>query len=166
MVDPGLREEMVEYVVGHVLRYHLSTDQLWKNKKEARGEWNPFPQPLARQRRIGILGLGELGSSCADALLSLNFEVLGWSRTPKDKKRSPLLPRRRRAGRGLAQNGYPGFAAPRHPANTRHNQPRFAGQVQAWGLHRQRGTRECHRRRRPDRGVENRSRRGCYAGRL
>jgi glyoxylate/hydroxypyruvate reductase len=88
MVDPGLREGMVEYVVGHVLRYHLMMDNLWK-KKQA-GEWIQSDSgesmlPLARQRTVGILGLGELGGSCADALAKLNFKVCGWSRSPKER---------------------------------------------------------------------------------
>ena len=41
--------------------------------------------PLARQRTVGILGLGELGGSCADALTELNFQVYGWSRTEKQQ---------------------------------------------------------------------------------
>eukprot|EP00977_Amphora_coffeiformis_P024836 scaffold17318_cov169-Amphora_coffeaeformis.AAC.3 len=81
MVDPGLREGMVEYVVGHVLRYHLSTDQLWEQKRA--GEWQPRGMPLARQKTVGILGLGELGSSCANALVGLNFQVFGWTRSTK-----------------------------------------------------------------------------------
>ena len=85
MVDPVLREGMVEYVVGHVMRYHLSMDQL-KEKQKA-GEWAQgfFFMPLARQRTVGILGLGELGGSCADALSSLNFRIYGWSRTKKER---------------------------------------------------------------------------------
>jgi glyoxylate/hydroxypyruvate reductase len=88
MVDPGLREGMVEYVVGHVLRYHLLMDTLWKKKHQ--GEWmqsdsGEYMLPLARQRTVGILGLGELGGSCADALAKLNFKVCGWSRSPKER---------------------------------------------------------------------------------
>jgi len=81
MVDPGLREGMVEYVVGHVLRHHLSMDQMWEQKRA--GVWQPRGMPLARQKKIGILGLGELGSSCANALMRLNFQLLGWSRSAK-----------------------------------------------------------------------------------
>lgn len=80
MVDPGLREGMVEYVVGHVMRYHLSMDQL---KEWAQGS---ILTPLARQRIVGILGLGELGGSCADALSSLNFRIYGWSRSKKERE--------------------------------------------------------------------------------
>ncbi|MCG6901564.1 MAG: NAD(P)-binding domain-containing protein, partial [Rhodobacter sp.] len=45
--------------------------------------WRPKAPPLARNRTVGILGLGELGSACARALTALNFNVIGYSRTPK-----------------------------------------------------------------------------------
>ncbi|WP_372841629.1 NAD(P)-dependent oxidoreductase, partial [Phaeovulum sp.] len=81
MVDPALTEGMVEWVTGHVLRYHLGMDAhilgqdgIW------RGAVTP---PLARERGVTILGLGELGSACASALATLNFRVTGWSRSPR-----------------------------------------------------------------------------------
>jgi glyoxylate/hydroxypyruvate reductase A len=40
--------------------------------------------PLARDRGIGVLGLGALGALCAFALSDLNFRVHGWSRRPHD----------------------------------------------------------------------------------
>ncbi|CAB9531060.1 Glyoxylate/hydroxypyruvate reductase A [Seminavis robusta] len=83
MVDPSLREGMVEYVVGNVMRYHLNMDLLWRSKNA--GEWmQSESMPLARQCAVGILGLGELGGSCADALVQLGFQVYGWSRSPRD----------------------------------------------------------------------------------
>ena len=79
MVDPGLTEGMVEYVVGHVLRHHLGMDRWIKG---APG-WEQIVPPLARERRVGLLGLGELGLACARALKALNFDVAGWSRSAK-----------------------------------------------------------------------------------
>jgi len=81
MVDSGLAEGMVEWVVGHVLRHHLGMDaHILKHDTV----WNPVIPPLARHRRVGILGLGELGTACAQALSALNFDVAGWSRRPKE----------------------------------------------------------------------------------
>jgi len=81
MVDPALAEGMVEWVTGQVLRHHLGIDAhilgqdgIW------RGTLTP---PLARERGVTILGLGELGRACAAALAALNFRVSGWSRSPK-----------------------------------------------------------------------------------
>jgi glyoxylate/hydroxypyruvate reductase A len=81
MVDPGLTTGMVEWVVGHVLRYHLGMDAHIANPRH---EWAPQTPPLASERDVVILGLGALGSACAAALLGLGFRVTGWSRSPKD----------------------------------------------------------------------------------
>ncbi|RMH51471.1 MAG: glyoxylate/hydroxypyruvate reductase A [Alphaproteobacteria bacterium] len=81
MVDPGLTEGMVEYVTGHVLRHHLGMDRHIVNPAR---EWRHEPPPLARERGVGILGLGVLGTACARALAALNFRVTGWSRRPRD----------------------------------------------------------------------------------
>lgn len=81
MVDPGLREGMVEWVTGHVLRHHLGTDAHVLGQD---GVWrHDRVPPLARDRKVGILGLGELGLACALALKGLGFDVAGWSRSPK-----------------------------------------------------------------------------------
>jgi glyoxylate/hydroxypyruvate reductase A len=39
--------------------------------------------PIARERPVTVLGLGELGLAAARALAALNFPVRGWSRTEK-----------------------------------------------------------------------------------
>ena len=80
MVDPGLTEGMVEWVVGHALRHHLGMDRHILNPDRV---WDPTCPPLARERPVTILGMGALGSACAEALRRLNFPVTGWSRTPK-----------------------------------------------------------------------------------
>lgn len=80
MVDPGLTEGMVEWVVGHALRHHLGMDRHILNPGHV---WNPVCPPLARARPVTVLGLGALGAACATALAALNFPVTGWSRTPR-----------------------------------------------------------------------------------
>jgi glyoxylate/hydroxypyruvate reductase A len=80
MVDPGLREGMVEWVLGHTLRHHLKLDRVLCQQD---GNWQAFVPPLARERNVSVLGLGSLGQACAQALRQLNFNVSGWSRTPK-----------------------------------------------------------------------------------
>ncbi|WP_171124515.1 MULTISPECIES: glyoxylate/hydroxypyruvate reductase A [unclassified Ruegeria] len=81
MVDHGLTQGMTEWVVGHVLRYHLGMDQ---HISVQDGVWAPDAPPLAPERRVCILGLGALGDAAARALATLGFEVTGWSRTAKD----------------------------------------------------------------------------------
>jgi len=84
MVDDGLKMGMAEWVAGHVLRYHLGMDahivnpgQVWRND---------VVPPLAKDRQISILGLGELGVACAATLNCLGFDVAGWSRSLKKLK--------------------------------------------------------------------------------
>ncbi len=81
MVDHGLTQGMTEWVVGHVLRYHLGMDQ---HITVQDGVWTPDAPPLAPERQVCILGLGALGEASARALSALGFDVTGWSRTAKD----------------------------------------------------------------------------------
>ena len=80
MVDHGLTQGMVEWVAGHVLRHHLGIDaQLFGQD----GVWRKTVPPLAQDRGVVVLGLGELGLAAARALAGLGFDVTGWSRSPK-----------------------------------------------------------------------------------
>jgi len=81
MVDHGLTQGMTEWVVGHVLRYHLGMD---RHITVQDGVWAPDPPSLATQRSVCVLGLGALGQAAAQALAALNFNVAGWSRSAKD----------------------------------------------------------------------------------
>ncbi|MGB0799442.1 MAG: NAD(P)-dependent oxidoreductase, partial [Planktomarina sp.] len=77
----GLTDGMVEWVVGHTMHYHLELDRQIHNPNQ---EWDDTPPPLAKDRHVTILGLGELGAACGQALANLGFQVSGWSRTAKD----------------------------------------------------------------------------------
>ena len=81
MVDESLTRGMVEWVTGHVLRYHLGIDAHLAGQD---GVWrNAVVPPLARDRRVGLLGLGVLGTAVGEALAGLGFAVEGWSRRPR-----------------------------------------------------------------------------------
>lgn len=81
MVDQGLEEGMVEWVTGHAMRHHLGMDAQILGQN---GIWKPHTPPLARNRRVTVLGLGALGSACAQMLRRVGFDVAGWSRRPKE----------------------------------------------------------------------------------
>lgn len=81
MVDAGLTEGMVEWCAGHVLRHHLGIDI---DILRTDAEWKPRVPPLARDRGVTVLGLGELGSAVAVTLAGLGFRVTGWSRRAKE----------------------------------------------------------------------------------
>ena len=80
MVDPGLTQGMVDYVVGHAMRAHIGLDRVLATQDR----WEPVVPPLASERPVAMLGLGALGAACGQALAGLGFPVLGWSRTAKD----------------------------------------------------------------------------------
>lgn len=82
MVDAGLTRGMAEWVAGHVLRYHLGLDAHLLGQD---GVWrNGVVPPLAPERTIGLLGLGEIGQVVAVTLAGLGFDLRGWSRRPRD----------------------------------------------------------------------------------
>ncbi len=82
MVEDGLTLGMIDYVAGHVLRHHLDVDRYIHTSPIA--EWEVDYPPLARDRTVGILGLGALGGACAAHLAAHGFRVIGWSRSPKE----------------------------------------------------------------------------------
>lgn len=80
MVESGMTEGMRDYVVAHVMRYHVDMDTVLRGVGQG---WTAPAPPLARHRRVGVLGLGTLGGTVAAALVALGFDVAGWSRSPK-----------------------------------------------------------------------------------
>ncbi|WP_299677259.1 glyoxylate/hydroxypyruvate reductase A [uncultured Roseobacter sp.] len=96
MVDPGMTKSMTEWVAGHVMRYHLGMDRHIQNPEH---RWEPHTPPLAAERRVAILGMGELGSAVAEVLTALGFTVHGWSR------------RERHLARVVMHHGATGLAA-------------------------------------------------------
>ncbi|MGF1551089.1 MAG: 2-hydroxyacid dehydrogenase [Paracoccaceae bacterium] len=82
MVEEGLTLGMLDYVTGHVMRHHLGLDRFVG--PGATRDWGVPAPPLARERRVTVLGLGALGRAVAERLAMLGFATTGWSRTPKD----------------------------------------------------------------------------------
>ncbi|WP_366658471.1 glyoxylate/hydroxypyruvate reductase A [Fodinicurvata sp. EGI_FJ10296] len=81
MVDDSLTEGMTEYVVLHALRIHRQLEAY--RAQQAQHLWNQLPERLGRERPVGVMGLGVLGSDAATMLSRLRFDVAGWSRSPK-----------------------------------------------------------------------------------
>lgn len=82
LVVPDLINRMSEYCALAVLRYHRNADA-YDAFQRAR-KWKPLPgEPAAAGRRVGILGLGEIGRDLASKLAPFGFRLAGWSRTPK-----------------------------------------------------------------------------------
>jgi glyoxylate/hydroxypyruvate reductase A len=78
MVDPSLTRTMTEYVLLATLRHHRHFDRFERAQRAAR--WSFALPPQAADRRVGVMGLGVLGSAAAASLASQGFPVAGWSR--------------------------------------------------------------------------------------
>lgn len=76
-----LKVRMREYVTLHVLRLHRRLPDI--EAAQERREWLQLVNPPAYERKVGLMGLGDLGADCARALNALGFDVAGWSRRPK-----------------------------------------------------------------------------------
>lgn len=79
MVEPGLVDVMVEYVTLAVLALHR--DLVAYIDQQRRGIWKVVESPRTGDRRVGVLGLGQLGRPAALRLRDLGFRVSGWSRS-------------------------------------------------------------------------------------
>ncbi|WP_049623488.1 2-hydroxyacid dehydrogenase [Frateuria defendens] len=81
MIEPGIREGMVEYVTASVLALHRDFPHY--RRQQQRGEWRALPVRAAAERRIGVLGLGELGQAVLARLATFGFDCAGWSRSAR-----------------------------------------------------------------------------------
>lgn len=78
-VDHTLSREMAQYCVLHVLMHYRM--QRFFDHAQAEHKWRQALLPRrAQDTRVGILGLGEIGTLTAERLRDLHFAVAGWSR--------------------------------------------------------------------------------------
>jgi len=82
-VDRSLSVEMAQYTVMHAL-IHYRQQRMFDAQQKARQWRQEYIAKPARETRIGILGLGEIGTMAAERLRDLDFDMAGWSRTRKD----------------------------------------------------------------------------------
>lgn len=82
-VDETLSREMAQFAVLHVLMQHRGVHFFAAAQAERAWRQRMLPRPT-EESRVGILGLGEIGTVCAERLRDLGFAVSGWSRTRKN----------------------------------------------------------------------------------
>lgn len=79
MVEPGIVEGMVEYVTQAVLTLHRDIFDYARQQQQR--VWRELPVRAAASRRVGVLGLGVLGSAVLERLRLFGFSCAGWSRS-------------------------------------------------------------------------------------
>lgn len=80
--DPGMVAMMTSYVLFAVIRYARDIDKFEAGQRAR--QWLRIEQRPLASYTVGVLGLGELGSSASQALAGRGFDVVGWSRSPKN----------------------------------------------------------------------------------
>lgn len=84
VVDPLLAQSMFEYVCSAAM-YYFREFNTYQSLQQQR-LWQPQEPKLIKDHTIGIMGLGALGSHCAEKFATMGFNVVGWSRSPKKIK--------------------------------------------------------------------------------
>lgn len=79
MIEPGIAQGMVEYATMAALMLHRN--MIDHGIAQLEGRWAPIKLVPAAGRRIGVMGLGNLGQAVLGALAPLGFALSGWSRS-------------------------------------------------------------------------------------
>lgn len=82
MLDPGIAQGIVEYACFAVLSLHRDIPLYLHQQRER--QWQEHELTPARKRRVGVMGLGNLGVATLEALRPFGFELSGWARSQKD----------------------------------------------------------------------------------
>lgn len=84
IVNKQLTKDMCDFILMHCLNYLRNTNNYFTNQQQL--IWQPMRYLAPKDVRVGILGLGTLGSAVALHLTNQNFKVSGWSNSKKNIK--------------------------------------------------------------------------------
>eukprot|EP01124_Arcella_intermedia_P007230 TRINITY_DN14379_c0_g1_i1.p1 TRINITY_DN14379_c0_g1~~TRINITY_DN14379_c0_g1_i1.p1 ORF type:complete len:373 (+),score=58.59 TRINITY_DN14379_c0_g1_i1:48-1166(+) len=91
LVDPVAVKRMSHYVLKTALNITYKQDLFMSNQLQKIWDQSVFDNFVDTDKiRVGILGLGTIGTSVADLLTLNGFKVIGWKRTPQLKRASSL----------------------------------------------------------------------------
>ncbi|WP_305857374.1 NAD(P)-dependent oxidoreductase [Balneatrix alpica] len=80
--DAGMARAMCEYVHYGVLHFQRQFDRFARAQQQNR--WlTELPYQYSQHTRVGLLGLGHLGTAVAEYLAKQGYQVSGWSRSPR-----------------------------------------------------------------------------------
>jgi glyoxylate/hydroxypyruvate reductase A len=82
VVAPSLAGQMADYCLTWVFNIIRNTIPYYEQQKA--GEWKMLPAYSKQDLKIGVMGMGEIGSTVAKKILDAGFNVNGWSRSRKD----------------------------------------------------------------------------------
>ena len=77
--DAGMGEKIAEYVHYAALQGHREFDLYRRQQKQK--IWQPLADRHASDYRIGVMGLGVIGTIIANRLQTAGYQVSGWKRT-------------------------------------------------------------------------------------
>ncbi|AVO45838.1 2-hydroxyacid dehydrogenase [Phreatobacter cathodiphilus] len=81
MLEPHIAESMVEYVSLAVLALHRDLPRFLDQQR--REVWKEIQITAAARRRVGVMGLGQLGQGVLERLKVFGFPLAGWNRSPR-----------------------------------------------------------------------------------
>jgi len=81
LVDEVSVRDMCHFAAYWVLHFHRDFDT-YQLAHESQ-TWKREPVVIPQNRTVGVLGLGSIGMKIAEFLHGLEFDVVGWSRSPK-----------------------------------------------------------------------------------
>jgi glyoxylate/hydroxypyruvate reductase A len=81
LIDPQLTQTMAQAVLAWTLYLHRNMAEY--AKQQATKQWRQLPCPLAKDIRVGVLGVGVLGVAAINILVANGYQVSCWSRSSK-----------------------------------------------------------------------------------
>ncbi|UTW13053.1 2-hydroxyacid dehydrogenase [Marinobacterium rhizophilum] len=82
LVDGAVVHDMALHALHWVLHFHRGYHQYARQQRQ--GLWQPRAAMPPARRRIGIMGMGQIGQALANLLHGLGFTVTGWGLDPVD----------------------------------------------------------------------------------